>query len=261
MSDLSIIRRGGGGAALNYKVIGGTSKPEGAVKENTIWVDTSTKITSHAFSATEPTNPVEGMVWFKTSTTSVAPFNALKKISIMVYVDGCSQYISGAWVAKNAQIYQSGWKALATSTITLFDGENDVTDISGGWAKWSGKGASTIETDDGVIKMTAPAAQASRSNGTFGHETAIDLTGYTTVTVTTNSIPTKSDNRSYVAVYDANKEELASETLLKGSTSTTLDISGVTGARYVGFFVESYYSVASYTWDSVTISVKSVVVS
>lgn len=249
----------GGGASLNYKVVGATAKPEGSVKENTIWVDTSTKITSHAFSATEPTNPVEGMVWFKTGATSVAPFNALKKNSIMVYVDGCSQYISGAWTAKNAQIYQNGWKALATSTITLFDGENDVTATSGGWVRWSGKG--TIENDDGVIKMTAPAAQAARTNGTFGHETAVDLTGYTTVTVTTTSIPTKSDNRSYVAVYDANKEKLASEKLLKGTTSTVLDISGVAGARYVGFFVESYYSSSSYTWDAVTISVNSVVVS
>lgn len=250
----------GGGASLNYKVVGGTSQPASA-SENTIWVNTSTSITSHIFSATQPENPSEGMVWFKTGATSGAPFNALKKNSIMVYVDGCSLYTSGAWTAKNAQIYQNGWKTLATSTITLFDGENDVTDISGGWAKWSGKGASTIKNDDGVITMTAPAAQADRSNGTFGHETAVDFTGYTTVTVTTNTIPTKSDNRSYVAVYDSSKTKLKSETLKKSTTSTVLDISDVTGARYVGFFVESYYNVASYTWDSVTIGVKSVVVS
>ena len=250
----------GGGASLNYKVVGGTSQPASA-SENTIWVNTSTSITSHIFSATQPETPSEGMVWFKIGTTSAAPFNALKKNSVMVYVDGCSQYINGAWEAKNAQIYQTGWKALATSTITLFDGENDVTATSGDWSRWSGKGASTIENDDGVIKMTAPAAQAARSNGTFGHETAVDLTGYTTVTVTTNAIPTKSDNRSYVAVYDSSKTELKSETLKKSTTSTVLDISDVTGACYVGFFVESYYSTASYTWDAVTISVKSVVVS
>ena len=260
MSDLSIIRRGGGGASLNYKIISGTSKPEGAVKENTIWVNTDTKITSHAFSSTEPTNPVEGMVWLKTSTTSTAPFNALKKNSIMVYVDGCSQYTSGAWTAKNAQIYQGEtWKTLATSTIILFDGENDVTDISGGWSKWNGSGSIKIES--GVMKMTAPAAQAARSKGTFGHNSAVDLTGYRTVTVTTTSIPTKSDNRSYVGVFDSEKTKLASATLTKSTTTTTLDISGVTGACYVGVYVESYYSTASYTWDDVTISVKSVVVS
>ena len=248
----------GGGASLNYKVVGGTSQPT-SPKENTIWVNTSISITSHIFSATQPETPSEGMVWFKTGGTSGAPFNALKKNSIMVYVDGCSQYINGSWVAKNAQIYQNGWKTLATSTIILFDGENDVTATSGGWSKWKGSGSIKIES--GTIKMTAPAAQASRSNGTFGHETAVDLTGYTTVTVTTNTIPTNSDNRSYVAVYDANKEKLASETLKKNTTTTTLDISNVTGACYVGFYVESYYNVTSYTWDSVTIGVKSVVVS
>lgn len=248
----------GGGASLNYKVVGGTAQPT-SPKENTIWVNTDVKITSHIFSATQPETPVEGMVWLKTSATSVAPFNALKKNSIMVYVDGCSQYINGAWTAKNAQIYQGEWKSLAITTIYLFDGENDVTATSGGWSKWSGKG--TIENDDGVIKMTAPAAQAARSNGTFGHETAVDLTGYKTVTVTTNSISSRSEDRSYVAVYDSNKTKLKSETLKKGTTSTVLDISDVTGACYVGFFVESYYSTSAYTWEAVTIGVKSVVVS
>ena len=44
----------GGGTPLNFKVVGGTSAPSNP-KENTIWVNTSTAITSWDFSATEPT--------------------------------------------------------------------------------------------------------------------------------------------------------------------------------------------------------------
>ena len=43
----------GGGASLNFKVVGGTSAPSNP-KENTIWVNTSTAITIWDFSATEP---------------------------------------------------------------------------------------------------------------------------------------------------------------------------------------------------------------
>ena len=45
---------GGAGGGLNFKVVGGTSAPA-SPKENTIWVNTSTAITSWDFSATEPT--------------------------------------------------------------------------------------------------------------------------------------------------------------------------------------------------------------
>ena len=44
---------GGGGGGLNFRVVGGTSAPI-APKENDIWVNTGTKITSWCFSAEEP---------------------------------------------------------------------------------------------------------------------------------------------------------------------------------------------------------------
>ena len=43
----------GGGENLNFKVVGGTTEPSNP-KENTIWVNTDTAITSWDFSATEP---------------------------------------------------------------------------------------------------------------------------------------------------------------------------------------------------------------
>lgn len=44
---------GGGGAALNFKVVGGTTQPSNP-KENTIWVNTSQEITSLDFGVTAP---------------------------------------------------------------------------------------------------------------------------------------------------------------------------------------------------------------
>lgn len=228
----------GGGARLNYKVVGGTTQPTSASK-NTIWVNTSTAITSHIFSANQPENPSEGMVWFKTGTTSAAPFNALKKNSIMVYVGGCSQYINGAWTAKNAQIRQGEWKNLAINTIYLFDGTNDVTATSGEWEKWSGTGSFSIA--DGVLKMTAPKKAGGANEAIFRHKTAVNMSAYNTVTVTMGAISSYANNRCYVRVYDANQTQIASAKLVKDTTVYTLDVSGVTQDCYVGFSVKSYF--------------------
>jgi hypothetical protein len=73
---------GGGGGGLNYTVVGGTSAPSNP-KENTIWVNTSTAITSHVFSATQPTGSA-GMVWIQIGVESGVEFNALKKNGIQV---------------------------------------------------------------------------------------------------------------------------------------------------------------------------------
>lgn len=98
---------GGGGASLNYKVVGGTSQPLSA-SENTIWVNTDTEITSHVFSVTQPSSPVAGMVWFQTGESSGAAMNVLKKNTLWVYPTMCYQYVSGAWVDKIAKTYQNG---------------------------------------------------------------------------------------------------------------------------------------------------------
>lgn len=101
----------GGGGGLNFKMVGGNAQPE-EPKENTIWVNTATEITSWAFSATEPEAPVDGMVWITTGTSSIIEFNALKKNGIQVYPISAKQYISGAWIPITATIYQNGeWVA------------------------------------------------------------------------------------------------------------------------------------------------------
>ena len=101
---------GGGGNPLNFKVVGGTSQPSDT-KENTIWVNTSTTISGWAFSAETPSNPVAGMVWFLTGTSSNIEFNALTKNDVTIYPLSAKQYVSGAWVDVTAQSYQGGvWK-------------------------------------------------------------------------------------------------------------------------------------------------------
>lgn len=108
---------GGGGAALNFKVMGGTAEPSNPV-ENTIWINTDAKITGWLFSSHQPENPAEGMVWIATGSASNAEFNALKKNGITVYPMSAKQYVNGAWVNKPIKVYQSGsWKDALLYTV------------------------------------------------------------------------------------------------------------------------------------------------
>ena len=94
---------------LNFTVVGGTSQPSNPI-ENTIWVNTDAEITSWVFSATQPTGS-EGMLWFMTNTSAPVPIDIMKENDIMLYPTDCKQYISGAWINKTANTYQSGeWK-------------------------------------------------------------------------------------------------------------------------------------------------------
>jgi len=99
----------GGGGGLNFKIVGGTTRPIGSIKENTIWVNTDTDISEWEISATQPANATEGMVWLSTGTTSEAAFNALKKNTLIVYPAKAQQYVSGAW--KNKDAYWDYYKA------------------------------------------------------------------------------------------------------------------------------------------------------
>ena len=120
----------GGGAALNFRVVG---NPQPAnPTENCIWVDTDTPINSWIFSATQPSPAEPGMVWITIGKSSPVEFNALKKNGIQVYPVTAKQFIGGAWVDKTAKSWQGGaW----VDWITYFYKEgNQYNGITGGWS-------------------------------------------------------------------------------------------------------------------------------
>lgn len=108
------------GVELNFKVVGGTTKPASA-SENTIWINTNVKISEWTFSATEPEAPSAGMVWIITDTKSTTSFNALKKNNINLYPVAAKQYVNGAWVSKTIKSNQGDeWTESAIPRTYIF---------------------------------------------------------------------------------------------------------------------------------------------
>ena len=160
--------KNGGGAPLNFKVLG-NPKPDNP-KENTVWIDTDNEITSWIFSATEPAAPSEGMVWIPTGTASVAGFNALKKNGIQVYPLLAKQYVNGDWVSKTAKIYQSGeWKTITSNFIAY---ENGI--FNSAFQK-----AATSFNTEGYLKIMA--------NNTYTSDALFDYSPYNTIVFSQHS--------------------------------------------------------------------------
>lgn len=142
MGTALITRRGGSGAGLNMKVVGGTTRPT-SPSENTIWVNTGTAITDWIFSATQPA-AVSGRVWIQTGLISGATFNAVKKNNLQVYPLHAFQCVSNAWVARTTESYIGGkWVRWIQY---LYNHGDEYTDETGGWAAYAyGRGDLSID--------------------------------------------------------------------------------------------------------------------
>lgn len=237
----------GGGAGLKLKVVGGTAAPANP-KENTVWVDTDTEIEGWAFSSTQPESPKEGMLWFKTTERSSAAMNIDKKNTVMLYPGGCSQYIGGAWVSRDAQSFIGGkwvdWR-------TYFYNKGDqCTDLTGGWlAKGvlteAGKGVSVKPSiTQNADNMTIVFTGAQYANGLIYTKNQIDLTEFKTITINGSANCPVTRANINLGVYSsvpsyagqtrvASADIKKSNVILNGVFETMLDVSALSGKYYL----------------------------
>lgn len=225
---------------LNFTVVGGTSAPSSPAV-NTIWVNTSTSITSWYFCAKQP-GGYEGRVWIKTGTSSTAEFNALKKNGITVYPLSAKQYINGVWVDKTAKSYQ-GSKWVNWYTL-LFDNGDQFTSLTGEWAIRSSSGLTCTIGDTLLFTVTGTSARA----GSIYTKNKINVSNFSTLEVDVKISSAASANNGFCIglATDAGiktTDELSRYATKKssktvGEQTIFLDISGMTGSYYVVFFAD-----------------------
>ena len=238
-------KHGAGGAPLNFKVVGGTSAPSNP-KENTIWVNTSTAITSYVFSATQPTGSA-GMVWISTGTSSPAAFNALKKHGIHVYPNSAKQYVGGKWVDKTAKIYQGGaWLDLFTY---LYNAGIVNTNLIGKWTSVgknydsgvNGALAPTVTDSGGIMTITIP---TDHKNGMVYTNKKINLTEYKTLCFDGSMVSWNGPSHCGLGVWSSiGTYMMDNRKAWYGADGTDgikrLDISALSGEHNIGFYMYS----------------------
>lgn len=241
---IEAIKAGGG---LNFEVVGGTVQPE-SPKEVTIWVNTAQEITGWAFKKDEPSQPVNGMVWFGVDTSSQLSFSVVEDAEVMEYMIGAKQYVSEQWVQRDVLVYVDGeWKAaildLIKNAVINENASNWVSvaksiDGSSGTAKaWS------VSQGEDYITLTQSTKWAC---GLYYTETPIDLSsystlffeGYPTTTSTTSTDWTKLCVYSAIDSSSAMANVKASVSLVGDNAVCTksIDINDLDGLYYIGFY-------------------------
>ena len=238
MSEAFICRRGGG-AGLNFKVVGGTSQPT-SPSENTIWVNTDTAISDWILDYDQPITRSDGTalsggeVWLKTGSASNAAFNAVKKNGIWVYPASCNQYVNGAWVAKTVKVYQSGaWKDL---DFVLFDGSLSAgQSLSYKELSTSVSGFSISVNANLQIQLHAPQVSNSWVLGYLNP--AVDVSPFSRLELSTYGAGYFTGIglvRTPVIYAGTNMSEFIASSTVPGSLQTiNIDVSSISGACYL----------------------------
>lgn len=233
---------GGGSASLNFKI---TGNPQPASpRDNTIWINTDTPITSWMFNADQPTTPTEGMTWIIVGKSSPAAFNILKKNGIMVYPVSAKQYIGGEWVVKTAKSYQGGEWVEWIPVGALYYSGNECVDESGGWqargwrvdSTYSGTVVPTITNNDDHMSIVVPSANV--AGGAVEVKKDQDLTNVNSISIDFEMTANEFNVRLMVIARNATTMDDSVKSILLNDAPTTtverkkitLDVSSVSGS-------------------------------
>lgn len=175
---------GGGGSDLNFRVLGGKEPPT-SPKENDIWVYCE-GMTGWVVSAGQPEDETEGLVCLGNGPAYSAIFNALKKNSLMLYLESAWQYINGAWAKKPASIYINGaWTVFSAAELYLYNEGNACTADSGGWSITSNTGqkAMTLTKDASYMTVSSRWSANYTSHATCGTGKKVNVTGFSKLNI------------------------------------------------------------------------------
>lgn len=248
----------GGGSALNFSLKAYSTEAAllaDTPKENTVGIVTETAITDYAFAVENPfssSSAQAGSVWIKTSSTSPAPFGALKKSTLMVYPIASYQYVGSSWVEKTMKVYKSGgWASLTT---WLYN--NGTTVVP--WTSYLGDSRASRSVTLNTDSVDIFGFGSSQGSGSAAFETtsSCDLTSVDTIYFKcyTGGGGTK---RLYVKSTKCTASGGVGANALVGGdvqvdvTNTvtqliSLDVSNLTGSFYIGACCQSPYTQPSH---------------
>lgn len=242
---------GSGGLNFEVKAYASESALPASASENSIAILTTDEMSSWVMSPAEPESPAEGMVWMLTGASSAVGFNAITENALQIYPLSASQYRSGSWVNVNAKSFQNGsWVDWWIPGTLFFEGI-DGTDLTGGWKSYDWSAGSGYTKITETIEITADGMSVDLDTAThtnhstfIGTTNMIDLTDYSLLKMEFSgaSVSTAGTGAVQARVYkDAGYTSVASADVLSTGGAFTgsveIDVSGLSGEHYIGFFL------------------------
>ena len=221
---------GGASTALNFKVVGGTSRPS-APGENTIWVN-GEGITSWVLSPVEP-QAADGMAWISIGGASEYAFNALKKNALMVFPISAKVYTGGAWANAEAEIYQNGnWNSFSvTWDGYYFKDGNQYESVTGGWTTEGWNNQATASADNGILYVESPSQLYAARIGTAS---PIDFSGISKLYVDSPAGQGGSFYPGYLLVCTEKQDYTnVAQITISAAGTTIINVSDLNGSYYL----------------------------
>ena len=235
----------GGGLRISVKAYASAEALPTSAAENAIAVITGTAISNVALSPEEPVTKSTGTVWITTSEGDVS-IGVDKKETIILHPDRCMQWDGNQWVACDGFVFQSGkWASFATAVFYLYRPGNTYESITGGWvtegkqSASSGGGTAQAPTiTEGTDSLVITQKGANYRAGIVYMQNGIDLTDYSTLSVTTSIATTNAMLCVWTSIGTYGSSNTVIYEVVPNETKT-FDVSGLTGPHYIGFLLSS----------------------
>lgn len=226
-------------------------------EDNTVGVITDVEITSWVFSDYEPSEPINGMVWFTTNVNGpTTPLNTVKENTIEVYPVVAKQYIDNSWSIKRSVTYKNGvWTPWAS--IIHYIGLTN-TELTGGLEAYayrpSTSSGSSLKAP--TVTQNADSISLSLADGYAGMYCTvkpIDMTKYSKMKIDVTALKVGSSS-SYVRIATTQTLEngytVSAAFTLTGIGISELDVSSLEGPHYVfiNLYTNSAKSVTFTRW-------------
>ena len=236
----------GGTAALNFRIIGGTTEPQNP-RENDIWVNTDVPIHEWAFKSSipEPTgNEGDVVIVYAPAKNTISPsMNLLKTNTILAKPSSAYQFDGSTWILKQTSVYDgSEWLPLKD----YFYKDGTISPEIGGLSKSStGIGNYTLAGDR--IQIINPAQSYPESDFWLYTNQMIDVTNYSQIGIKAQVLTGPDVGLSFILSTKQAANGPAYATDVNGPwgpKELIVDVSNLTGYYYINLYAGSLDSTA-----------------
>lgn len=245
----------GGAGGLNLRVVGSNTQPTHPV-ENMIWLNTDTAIPHWYFQNEAPENPATGDVYITETTTATHVLQLLRNNGLKLYFGTARQYNGSSWDIVGGKIYYSdAWHNLQTFVYdgTIGNAENNFNHSVGGypWRTSSGGYVTSCTISTSADHFTCYMQSGNASGAMWYTHDKIDFSAVNQVKITYTGSGGGNSCRAgvFAGASSGAPSGLVASAAADNSTSKktiTINTSNVSGTYYLGLYVSWN---GSYQWN------------
>ena len=236
----------GGAGGLNLRVVGSNTQPTHPV-ENMIWLNTDTAIPHWYFQNEAPENPATGDVYITETTTATHVLQLLRNNGLKLYFGTARKYNGSSWDIVGGKIYYSGaWHNLQTFVYdgTIGNAENNFNHNVGGypWSRSNGQSSVNIATAADYFECQFNGG----GNGLCYTKNKIDFSAVKSVKIVYTGSGDGFVNQLNACVFTTPSGGSASGTVASvnwgvksAKTTITINTESLNGSYYLGFHMYS----------------------